>query len=176
MPPKKRKSLGKSLIEQKLLTEEQLKRAEEESTQSGEPLRKILVKQGLISEDDICNFFEEQLGIPRVELGNYIIEQTMLTLVPEKLARKYYIVPLFKTGDTITVATSDPLNILALDELRNKIKHNIETTVTTETEIKNAINQYYGTGKSIEDVIKGIVGSLLLCAILTIIFLLIVNW
>ena len=154
--PKKRKSLGRSLVEQKLITEDQLKKAEQESETTGEHLRKSLVKLGMVSEDDICNFFEEQLGIPRVELGNYLIEPMMLALIPENLARKFLIIPLFKTGDTITVATADPLNVVALDEIRLKTGSNIETTVTTETDVRNSINQYYGTGGSIEDIIKGI--------------------
>ena len=156
MPSKKRLSLGESLVEQKLLTGEQLQTAVKESEKSGEPLRKSLVKLGMVSEEDIANFFEEQLGVPRIDLKNYLIDPKILALVPETLARKHLLVPLFKTGDTITIATADPLNIIALDEVRLKTKSNIEPAVATETEIKNAISQYYGTSGSIEDVIKSI--------------------
>jgi len=156
MPIKKRKSLGESLVEQKTITEDQLVTAIKDSEKSSEPLRKVLVKLGMVSEEDICNFFEEQLGIPRIDLRNYLIDPKILAMIPETLARKYLLIPLFRTGDTLTIATADPLNVVALDEVRIKTKSNIEPAVATETEIRNAISQYYGTGGSIEDVIKSI--------------------
>lgn len=156
MPVKQRKSLGESLVEQKIITSDQLKSASKESERSGEPLRKTLIKLGLVTEKDISDFFEEQLGIPRIDLKNYLIDSKMIALIPESLAKKYNIIPLFKTGDTLTVATADPLNVVAMDEVRLKTKSNIEPAVATESEIKNAISQYYGVGGSIEDVIKNI--------------------
>ena len=156
MPVKKRKTLGESLVEQKIISDEQLKSAVEESEKSGEPLRKTLVKLGLVSEEDICSFFEEQLGVPRIDLRNYLIDPKILSLIPETLAKKHNLIPLFKTGDTLTIAMADPLNVVAMDEIRVKTKGNIEPAVATETEIRNAINQYYGVGGSIEDVIKSI--------------------
>jgi type IV pilus assembly protein PilB len=153
---KKRKSLGESLVELKRITPEQLQSATNESERTGDPLRKILVKQGLVSEEDIANFFEEQLGIPRIDLKNYLIDAKVTALIPEAVAKKYHLIPLFKTGDTLTVATADPLNVVALDEIRIKTKCNVEPTVATETEIMNTINQYYSTGGSIDDIIKSI--------------------
>lgn len=156
MVVKKRKSLGESLVEQKIIKEEQLQAALKESERSGEPLRKILVKLGMVSEEDICTFFEEQLGIPRIDLRNYLIDAKIILMVPENLARKYLLIPLFKTGDTLTIATADPLNVVALDEIRLRTNCNIEPAVATETEVRSAISQYYGTGGSIEDIVKSI--------------------
>jgi len=156
VPIRQRKSLGESLVEQKLITDEQLKSAIKESEKTNEPLRKVLVKMALVSEEDIVTFFEEQLGIPRIDLRNYLIDAKILSLIPESLAKKHNLIPLFKTGDILTIATADPLNVVALDEIRIKTKSNIEPAVATESELKNAINQYYGIGGSIEDVIKSI--------------------
>jgi len=156
VPIRQRKSLGESLVEQKLITDEQLKSAIRESENTNEPLRKVLVKMALVSEEDIVTFFEEQLGIPRIDLRNYLIDAKILSLIPESLAKKYNLIPLFKTGDVLTIATADPLNVVALDDIRIKTKSNIEPAVATESELKNAITQYYGIGGSIEDVIKSI--------------------
>jgi type IV pilus assembly protein PilB len=156
VPVNQRKSLGESLVEQKVISAEQLKSASKESEKSGEPLRKVLIKLGLVSEKDICDFFEEQLGIPRIDLKNYLIDAKMISLIPENLAKKYNLIPLFKTGDTLTIATADPLNVVAMDDVRAKTKSNIEPAVATESEIRSAIAQYYGIGGSIEDVIKSI--------------------
>jgi len=154
MSPKKRKALSESLVEQGIITQKDLEIAVAESEKTGESLRKTLVRLGLISEEDIIAFFEEQLSIPYVELGSYLIDSKVIKTIPEALARKYMVVPLFKTGDTITLAMADPLNVIALDDLRLKTSCAIEPVAASETDIKNAINQYYGTAGSIDEVIK----------------------
>lgn len=152
----KRKSLGESLVEQKLISEEGLKKATADSQKTGELLRRSLVKLGMVSEEDIIAFYEEQLGIPHVDLGNYLIDAKTIKFMPEALAKKYQAVPLFKSGDTLTVAMADPLNVLALDDLHLKTGFNIEPVVANEVDVKKAINQYYGVGGSIEEIIKSI--------------------
>jgi len=156
MPPKRRKSLSDSLVEQGIISQEDLRTAISDSEKTGESLRKTLVRLGLVSEEDIISFFEEQLGIPYVELGSYIIDSKVIKSIPEELARKYTIIPLFKSGETITLAMADPLNVIALDDLRLKTGCTIEPVAANETDIKNSINQYYGTGGSIDEVIKTI--------------------
>jgi type IV pilus assembly protein PilB len=151
---KKRKSLGESLVEQKLISEQDLKRAAADSEKSGESLRKSLVKLNLVSEEDIIAFYEEQLGIPFVDLSNYLIDQKTIKIIPEDLARRYKVLPLFKTGDMLTVAMEDPLNVIAVDDIRLKTGHVIEPVVASEVDIKKAVNQYYGTSGSIEEVIR----------------------
>lgn len=152
----KRKSLGESLVEQKLISEDDLKKALSESQKTGEILRRSLVKLGMVSEEDIIAFYEEQLGIPHVDLGNYLIDAKTILFLPEALAKRYQAVPLFKSGDTLTVAMADPLNVIALDELHLKTNFNIEPVVANEVDVKKAINQYYGVGGSIEEIIKSI--------------------
>jgi type IV pilus assembly protein PilB len=149
-----RKSLGESLVEQKIISDDQLQSAQKESGKTGESLTRTLIKLKLVTEDAVSAFFEQQLGIPRVDLKSYLIDPKILSLVPESLAKKHTIIPLFKTGDTLTIATADPLNVFAIDEIRIKTKSNVEPAVATETDIKEAINQYYRVGGSIEDVIK----------------------
>ena len=156
MPIKRRKSLGESLVEQRLITLDQLKVAIVDSEKSGEPLRRTLVKFGMVSEEDIITFFEEQLGIPKVELSRFLIDPKVINLIPEDLARKYLAIPLFRIGDTLTLAIGDPLNVIALDEIHLKTGCLIEPVVASEADIKQAINQYYGVSGGIEDVIKSI--------------------
>ncbi len=156
MAEKKRKSLGESLVGQKLISEEDLKKAEAESEKSDENLRRTLVRLGMVSEEDIISFYEEQLGIPHVDLSSYLIDPKTVKIVPEQMARRYHVVPLFKTSDTLTLAMEDPLNVIALDDLRLKTGLAIEPVVAGETEIRQAINQYYGVSGSIDEVIKSI--------------------
>ncbi len=65
-------------------------------------------------------------------------------MIPEEMARRHTLIPIFKIGETLTVATANPLNIHALDEVRNKVKTDVEIAISTEAKIKKAIDQHYG--------------------------------
>ncbi|MFA5097048.1 MAG: type II secretion system ATPase GspE [Candidatus Margulisiibacteriota bacterium] len=154
--PAERKSLGEILVEKKVISAHQLEQAQKEALKTGETLRKALVRLNLVKEQDIISFFEQQLNIPYIDLANYIIDPKILSLVPEEFAKERQIIPLFKTGNIVTVAMVDPLNVMVLDEVRAKTGCIVEPVVAGESEIKKALNQYFGVGTSIDDVVKTI--------------------
>ncbi len=156
MPKPEKKKLGEMLKEAGLVSDAQVKEALKIQKETGERLGRILVKQNIITEDNLVTLLSEQLGIPRVNLSDYLIDPEIINLVSEELARRYYLVPLFKVGDVLTVAMSDPSNVFALDEVGFKAECAVEPILATETEIKRVIDQYYGVVGSIEDVIKSI--------------------
>ncbi len=149
-----KKALGESLVEEGIITADQLKTAQAEEKRTSQRLRNILVKMGFIDEEDLVTFLSNKLGLPRIELGNYLINPKIVELVPEALARKYELIPVLKIGDRLTCAMVDPWNIFALDEIRMKTGLVIEPAVATESEIKKALNQYYGAKGTVEDLIK----------------------
>ena len=151
-----KKSLGESLVEEGIISLEQLRQAQEEEKRTGQRLRNILVKMGIIAEEDLVTFLSEKLGLPRIELGNYLIDPKIVELIPEALARKYQLIPVLKIGNRLTCAMVDPWNIFALDELRMKTNLTIEPAVAAEIEIKKALDQYYGAKGTIEELIKTI--------------------
>jgi type IV pilus assembly protein PilB len=153
-PEKKR--LGEMLVEAGLVTEAQIKEALKVQKETGERLGRILVQKNIISEDNMVQLLAEQLGIPRVNLNDYLIDPQIIALVPEDLARRYILIPLFKVGDVLTVAMSDPSNVFALDEVGYKTNCAVEPILSTEAEIKKVIDQYYGVSESIEDLAKSI--------------------
>lgn len=153
---KEKKSLGESLVEEGIITAEQLKKAQGEEKSKGERLVKVLVRLGFIAEEDLVTFLSNKLNVPRIELNNYLIDQKIIELVPENLARKYELIPVLKIGNRLTCAMIDPWNVFALDEIRSKTGLIIEPAVSTEGEIKKALNEYYGTKGSMEDLIKSI--------------------
>ncbi|MFA5144306.1 MAG: type II secretion system ATPase GspE [Candidatus Omnitrophota bacterium] len=153
---KVKKSLGESLVEEGVITDAQLKTAQAEEQRTGQRLRKVLVKMGLIAEDDLVSFLSEKLNIPKIELNNYLIDQKIIDLVPEGIARKYELIPVLKIGNRLTCAMVDPWNVFALDELRSKTGLVIEPSVATESEIRKAINQMYGAKGTMEELIKSI--------------------
>lgn len=153
---KQKKTLGESLVEDGIITEEQLKKAQEEEKHTGQRLRNVLIKMGLIAEEDLVSFLSDKLGVPRIELGNYLIDPKVVEFLPEDLARKYEIIPVLKIGSRLTCAMVDPWNIFAIDEVRSRTNLIIEPAVATEAEIKKAINEHYGARGSMEDLIKSI--------------------
>lgn len=151
-----RKSLGESLVEEGIITPEQFKQVQAEEKHTGQRLRKVLVKMGLIAEEDLVLFISGKLGLPRIELAEYLIDPKVAELVPEALARKYDLIPVLKIGNRLTCAMLDPWNVFALDEIRMKTNYIIEPAIATEAEIKKALDQYYGAKGTMEEVIKTI--------------------
>lgn len=151
-----KKSLGESLVAEGIITSEQLKKALEEEARSGQRLSKAIVKLNYVAEDDLMMFLSGKLGIPRLELINYLIDPKIIELIPEDLARKHELIPVLKIGNRVTCAMADPWNIFALDEIRAKTNLIIEPAVATESEIRKALDEYYGARGSIEDLIKSI--------------------
>ena len=148
-----KKSLGEWLLGKGIITEKALKEAKEEERSSGEPMRKVLVRTGLINEEDMVNFVAQQLDIQRIDLSNYLIDPKVIELVPEALARKHQLVPVLKIGRSLTCAMVDPMNIFALDEVRTKTGLTVEPAVATEKEIKKVLDESYTVTGGMDDVI-----------------------
>jgi len=144
-----KKRLGDILIDERLLTPEQLSQALYEQRRTGKPLAVILIESGLISEEDIVITLSEQLGIPHLRVESYEISPEVLAEVPEGIATRYHLIPVAKTGNSLTIAMSDPLNIVAIDDVRMLTGYDIETVVSLDSEIKKAIGRYYA-GKEVE--------------------------
>jgi len=151
-----KKLLGDSLVEKGVITAEQLSQAELEAKADAEPLRKILTKKGLISEEDLTAFLSQQFNVPFVDLANYLIDPEVIDLIPEGLARKHLLIPILRIGDDLTVAMVDPSDVFALDELHMKTGLSIEPALATETEVKKALDQHYAAKGTLEEVIDSL--------------------
>lgn len=148
--------LGQSLAEKGLITSEQLKKAQDEEKKTDKSLKKVLVSLGFIVEEKLVKFLSNKFSIPRIELNNYLIDQKVIDLVPEELARKHELIPILKIGNRLTCAMTDPWNLFALDELREKTGLIVEPGIATESEVFSACEQYYGSKSSLDEVIKSI--------------------
>ncbi len=141
------------LVEEGLITAEQLRQAQAEAVRSGQTVRQALVRLKWIDPGTLAQWLSRFLGIPRVELGSYLVDAQVLEALPEALARKHRVIPLFKLGQTLTVATADPMNLAALDELRLRTHITIDPVVATEEEILQAIEEYYGAKGHLEELV-----------------------
>ena len=150
-----KKNIVEILVKSKQLSQEQLEQALEIQKQKQIPLRSILVKEGFISEEGLLSLLSEQLYMPTLHLARYKFDTEIIKLVPERMARQYNIIPLSQIGNTMTVAMSDPLNIFALDDLRLLTGCNIDTVLSPEKEISQAIQvQYHGESENMQQILE----------------------
>jgi type IV pilus assembly protein PilB len=153
--PEEKKSFGDILVGLKIITPDQLRKAVQEQKQRGERLEQTLLRLGYAPEELILQALADYSDLPFVDLDTYLIDEKVVKMIPEEMARRHTLIPLFKIGETLTVATANPLDIRALDEVRNKVKIDVEIAISTEMKIKKAIDQHYGAAEaSIESTLQ----------------------
>jgi type IV pilus assembly protein PilB len=153
----KRKRLGEILRDEGLISEEQLQAAlEKQKREKGLRIGEALVAMGAVTAEGVAQAIWQQLQIPYVDLDNYALDPKVIELVPEKLARAYLALPIFKIGNALTVAMADPLNVIAIDDLRSKTGCEIETVISTEEKIIRCLENYYRMDELITALISDI--------------------
>ncbi len=143
MVKKMAKNIGALLLEKGIISQTQWEQAKLEEKSGGEGIHKVLTRLGYVTEDAMADFISDQMNIPRIGLGNLTIDPKIIDLIPEQLAQKYHVIPLFKSGSRVTCAMADVFNVFALDEIALKTGLLIEPAIATEKEIKKALSVYY---------------------------------
>ncbi|MEW6008542.1 MAG: ATPase, T2SS/T4P/T4SS family [Candidatus Omnitrophota bacterium] len=151
-----RKNLEKILLEDKLISPERLNLAKEEAKKNAVSLEKILIKQGVVNNEQIATIIAGEMGIPFIDVSDYAIDKEVLKLIPKDLASKYTLIPLFKVGSSLTIAMADPSDIVAIDEVHLKSKCDIDAVLGIAGAITNAIDTYYGVKGDIEHIVEDI--------------------
>lgn len=149
-----KEKLVKLLVDGNIVKNKDLDKALEIQKKSGGSLGKILVDQGFITNRALMVAVSEQLNIPPIDLSKYKINREILKLIPEKVARQYSVLPFSRIGNAITIVMSDPLNVLAIDDIKLLTHLNIDIAIAPENEIKEAINSYYGTAVQAQEIAK----------------------
>ncbi len=142
--------LGELLTKASLITQDQLKEALRVQKETGGKLGETLIKLKFVSEEDITECLSQQFGVPSINLQHFEIDSSVIKLIPGDVARKYNILPVNKTGATITIAMADPTNVFAMDDIKFMTGYNVEPVVASELGIKAAIDNYYGTSSALE--------------------------
>lgn len=149
------------LIEDKLISQEKLEEAlKQQREKGGGSLREILVKAKLIDEDRLLAAMSRVFSKPSLDISRFKITPEVLKMLPVSICRQYQIIPVALLADTITLAMADPLNILALDDVKALTGYKINPIIADSRRIAQAIDQWYGQGRSstaiIEDLLEGI--------------------
>src|SRR5712672_4555846 len=138
--------LGDLLVKEKILSPEQLEQALKAQKEAGgkDRLGSVLVKLGLLSDEDVTNFLSRQYGVPAINLSYFEIDPAVVKLIPFETAKRYQILPLSRVGASLTIAMVDPTNVFAMDDIKFMTGFNIEPVVASESAIADAIQKAYG--------------------------------
>ncbi len=145
------------LKKQGLIRPEQADQAKKEAARVGQPLETVLVKSGFVTEEDLCNIKAAVLGIPYIDLNNYRLDRSVVKLIPENASKKYSVIPLFTTGNALSIGMVDPHNIVALDYVRKiTMFDTVDPVLISSSGFQKAFNAYYRSFDSVSDIVKSL--------------------
>lgn len=141
-----KKEIGELLVDNGLITADELKIVQQERMKTGEPISLILSRLGLASETHLKNALEVQFGVNYVSLAKTSVHSETLQLLPEKLIRQHQVVPIMQEDNVITVAMVNPNNLLALDDIRYRLRGiRVKAVVCTEDDFQHFMETIYAT-------------------------------
>jgi type IV pilus assembly protein PilB len=146
--------IGELLVRENLLTPDQLRQAREQARARGERLGDQITKLGYLREAELTDFVAKQYGVPAIDLSEFEIDREVIRLIPEEVALKHMVIPVNRAGSTLILATADPANIFAIDDIKFLTGYNVEVVVAAEEGIKAAIDRYYDQSSTFADVMS----------------------
>ncbi len=153
-PTKSSKRIGELLINANMITPDQLKHALAEQKTYPARLGSTLVRLGHLKDYELTTFLSLQFGVPTINLHELSISDEVTELISSELANRHLILPVNRIGSTLIIATSDPTDLSALDDIKFITGYDIETTVASETAIKEAIDRFYDSSSMLDDIIS----------------------
>ena len=162
---RRKKRLGDLLLGAGVITQEQLEEAlkKQKEAGNGQKLGMTLVDMGIMNDEIIAEALCHQMGLERVHLAGITIEDEVLALVDEKVLRKYMLLPYEFAPDNpnvLRVAFSDPLDMIAMDDLSIITGMQIEIRVTTVKDVSQALDRFYGNSEAMKVADQSVVRSM----------------
>ncbi len=146
--------IGDLLVKSNKITEQQLVKALSLQKEKKMKLGELLISEGMITEIEMLNILEDHLGIPAVNLSEFKVNREALKIIKEPVARKLNIMPLDIRGNRVVIATSDPLDINVIDEIRAITGQEPILALTTSESIVRSINNNYDMQEFVDKAIK----------------------
>ena len=150
--------LPEILLQDGCVGREEMEKAVEEQKLTGGRIDQILVKNGYVTEKTLMASVAAHLNIPPVDLSKFRPAPDVLELVSRQVASFYKVIPLAKIGNTLTLAMVDPLNVLALDDIRLIAGLDIQPAICAGKEFRDALENFYSSKANMEHLLKDAVG------------------
>ena len=163
--------LGELLLREKRVTPTQLQEALTHQRANGGRLGTTLVKLGFLKDEDVTDVLSRQYGVPAVDLRDFDLDPSITRLIPGETAAKYNVIPVARTGQTLTLAMTDPTNVFAMDDIKFRTGLHVEPVVASDSAIREAVAKHYtaqpvgnltGNAKGGVDLVKGALDDLAL--------------
>ena len=151
--------IGELLLKEKRITPDQLQEALNYQKANGGKVGYNLVKLGFVKDEELTALLSKQYGVPSINLTQFEIDLAVIKLIPAETAQKYQIIPLSRSGATLTIAMTDPTNVFAMDDIKFMTGYNVEPVVASETAVAEAIIRYYALGKPAAAATAVVIGS-----------------
>lgn len=148
--------IGEILLEEGLITQEQLDHALEVQKEKKLRLGEILSSLGYLDQQQLSYCLSKHFHVPYADLDNFIFNRNLTTLFPFQLARKFNAIPLFKLGNSLTVALDNPNDFFTLEKIQNSIGMTVEPSFALKEEIQRAFKRFYSEDIYLESEISDI--------------------
>ncbi len=139
---RKQSSLGQRLLEEHLITNEQLEIALKEQLSTNEKLGEILIKFDFIDSKDLLPVLAKHIGVEYVTVDINTVKNDLLTLIPEDVMKKNVVIPVYKAGNKLSLAMANPTNVFLIDELQLRTKLVIKPVLALKENILDSLNEY----------------------------------
>ena len=136
-----REHIGAVLVESGLVSQLDMQRARERQAETGEPLTRVLVAEGMVDETALVQALGRHIGVDFVSLAETTIDPAAAALIPEALARRYGVIPVRFEDDSLIVAMVDPGNVLVVDDVRAITGRRVVPRIATRADIEDAIRR-----------------------------------
>ncbi len=140
--------IGELLLKEQRITADQLREALACQQRDGGKIGLNLIRLGYVREDEITALLSRQYGVPSIALEQFEVDPAVIKLLPAETAQKYQVVPLARTGATLTIAMTDPTNVFALDDIKFMTGYHVEPVVASESAVLAALDRYYAEGRT----------------------------
>jgi type IV pilus assembly protein PilB len=149
--------IGELLVRQKMISLQQLRKAQDEQRKNGTTLGYALTKMGLVSDEQITDFLSRQYRVQSIDLKEFEIDEDVLKLISQEVCMRHKIIPVSRAGSSLIIAMADPSNLNAIDDIKFLTGYNVEPVVCSEAGIIEAIERYYNkeTQISYDEIMEG---------------------
>lgn len=147
----KRKKLGEIMVSMGRLTPQDLNKYLSYQKETCKPIGKILIENNILTEEEMIRILGEQHGIPKVWLRKGVVDGRIVNDLPKEKALRYKVIPVFKVNNILTLATADPNSIFVFDEISKITNLVVQPVLCRTDDILEAIEEYYQEGNNIHE-------------------------
>ncbi|MFC1908930.1 GspE/PulE family protein [Chloroflexota bacterium] len=156
---KSENGLGGMLVDENIITAEQLENSLRLQKERGGKLSEILLEQKLVTPEELATMLSVQLNMPLIDLTRHPVQPEALHLIPESMARKHTVIPLDKVRDSLVVVMADPEDISTIEDIKAQAKMNVEVALGIRSDIERAIDLHYRSSSEIEEQVGQLASS-----------------